>query len=131
MVTAINVNCRGPFYIFCYQRQLFLVRFVSWVVSSTFALNVCMLFLAVTAAQEAHVSLHVFLCSSVRTQVVCLQLLATFGNYWQLLAAIGNFWQLFATFGNFLQLFATIGNFWQLLATIGNFLQLLATLCNF
>ena len=121
MVTAINVNCRGPFYIFCYQRQLFLDRFVSWVVSSTFALNVCMLFLAVTAAQEAHVSLHVFLCSSFRPFVPKLCVC----NFWQLLATfgltIGNFWQFLVTVGNFWHLLATFGNFWQLLAFFGNF----------
>ena len=71
-------------------------------------------FLAATAAQEALLSLCVFVRVFIRTQVV-------FGNFWKLLATVGNFWQLLATVGNFWQLLAMFGNFWHLLATFGNF----------
>ena len=57
-------------------------------------------FLAATAAQEAHMSL----CSSVCLYPsYVLQLLANFSNFWQLLATYGNLWQLGATSGKFWQ----------------------------
>ena len=49
-----------------------------------------LVFLAATAAQEAHLSVRMY----VTRFKVCIfwQLLATFGNIWQQLATFGNFW---------------------------------------
>ena len=92
-----------------------------------------LLFLAATAAQEAHLSLCLCVRPCVCSYPSCA--FATFGNCWQLLAA---FWQLLATFGNFWHLFgncwhllATFSNFWHLLVNFGNFWQFLATFSNF
>ena len=74
------------------------------------------LFLAVTAAQEAHLSLCLCVRPCVCSYPSCA--FATFGNCWQLLAA---FWQLLATFGNFWQILATVSTCWQRLATFGIF----------
>ena len=91
------------------------------------------MFLAVTAAQEAHLSIR----PCIRNLVYLWHLLTTVGDFWQLLATwqpLTKLWQLLATFGiflatfcNFWPLLATFGNLWQLLPLFGNLWQLLAT----
>ena len=54
-------------------------------------------FLAATAAQEAHLSIRPFVRPFVITLCFChllkiWQHVATFGNIWQLLVTFGNFW---------------------------------------
>ena len=108
--------------------------YLTYKIHSLNPLKIIDVFLAATAAQEAHFSLQVFVCTQVvflspATFGNFLQLKPSYGNIWQLLALA--FWKLFATFKDFLELFGTFCSFFQLLATFGNFWQYLPTFGNF